>query len=137
MLLIIDNMFLKVVPCEELKFVNSRGSVVGITHNETKGQLLCLYNNNDNSKFVPTPNAESDTLPYATACSGDSGGPLVVCDGDRIVLIGVAQGVNDRNPTSKERKKCKKEGSYSTYVDIQHYLPWITGIIGQGKNRLL
>ena len=131
-------MFLKVVPCEELKFVNSRGSVQGMVYNETKGQLLCLYNNNDNSKFVPTPNVESDTLPYATACSGDSGGPLVICDGDRIVLIGVAKAVYDRGPTtSKERKKCKKEGTVSTYVDIQHYLPWIRGIIGQGKNQLL
>ena len=95
-------------------------------------------NNNDNSKYVPTPNAESDTLPYATICGGDSGGPLVVCDGDRIVLIGVANGILDREkPLSKEEPICKKNGTISTYVDIQHYLPWIRGIIGRGKNQLL
>ena len=136
--LIIENMFLKVVPCKDIKIVGPKGRVKGLRANNTQGQMLCLYNNNDNSKYVPTPNAESDTLPYATICGGDSGGPLVVCDGDRIVLIGVANGILDREkPLSKEEPICKKNGTISTYVDIQHYLPWIRGIIGRGKNQLL
>ena len=109
------------LPCEDLNFDT------GVE----EGFFLCLYNKDESLASLH----ESDALPDATACKGDSGGPLVVCEGERIVIIGVAQGINDRGTsTSKGRKKCMKSGTVSFYVDIRYYLPWIRSKIGQGKN---
>ena len=79
-------------------------------------------------------------LPSATACMGDSGGPLVVCEGDRIVLIGVASSI--KNPIhdlvslvqSFTAARCNKDKTVSAYVNIQQYLPWIRSKIGEGNN---
>ena len=97
-------------------------------HNNTNDWIqwtskrLCLYNFN--------------ALPSATACYGDSGGPLVVCEGDRIVNIGVLSYVFDREYSTFNplEPKCRKENTVSAYVDIRHYLPWIRSKIGEGKN---
>ena len=79
-------------------------------------------------------------LPAATACFGDSGGPLVVCEGDRIVVIGVASSI--ANPIhdlaslvqSFTGGRCSKDKSVGAYVNIQQYLPWIRSKIGEGNN---
>ena len=79
-------------------------------------------------------------LPSATACFGDSGGPLVVCEGDRIVVIGVASSIV--NPIhdlaslvqSFTGGRCSKDKSVGAYVNIQQYLPWIRSKISEGNN---
>ena len=83
-------------------------------------------------------------LPSATACFGDSGGPLVVCEGDRIVVIGVASSITDPilDLVSLVQSfitgpRCSKDKTVSAYVDIQQYLPWIRRNIGEGNNRVV
>ena len=99
------------VPCDEVFRFRFRLPV------ERVGHVLCLYTNG---------------LPYAAACRGDSGGPLVVCEGDRIVVVGVAQGgVDGENPNSEETFICKSKGTVSYYADVQHYLPWIRSKLGK------
>ena len=79
-------------------------------------------------------------LPAATACYGDSGGPLVVCEGDRIVVIGVASSINTpildlaSLVQSFSTERCSKDNTVSAYVNIQQYLPWIRSKIGEGNN---
>ena len=80
-------------------------------------------------------------LPSATACVGDSGGPLVVCEGDRIVVLGVASSITDPilDLVSLVQSfitgpRCSKDKTVSAYVDIQQYLPWIRSKIGEGNN---
>ena len=109
----------QVAPCEEL-------SGKGYNFDAGNGQLLCDTNKPPKQRIFVK--AESDALPDASLCGGDSGGPLVVCDGERIVVIGVAKGTYD------ETGKCRKNVSVTLYVDVQHYLPWIRSKIGQGKH---
>ena len=63
-------------------------------------------------------------LPPAAICIGDSGGPLVVCDGNRIVVIGVS---------SWGQGHCREEG-VSVFVDVAMYVPWIRSKISEGNN---
>ena len=111
----------QVAPCEELSGKN-------YNFDAGNGQLLCDANK------PPLPrvfvNAESDALVDVSLCGGDSGGPLVVCDGERIVVIGVVKGVADQTG------KCRKNVSVNLYVDVQPYLPWIRSKTGQGKHFL-
>ena len=67
-------------------------------------------------------------LPPAAICVGDSGGPLVVCDGNRIVVIGVT------SYFYQKMKRCEKEESVSAYLDVQAYLTWIQNVISPGEN---
>ena len=107
----------QVLPCEML---------IPPMQNNYGSRRLCLQN------FY--------ALPSATACFGDSGGPLVVCEGDRIVLIGVASSI--KNPIhdlvslvqSFTAARCDKDKTVSAYVNIQQYLPWIRSKIGEGNN---
>ena len=73
------------------------------------------------------------SLPPVTGCFGDSGGPMVVCEGDRIVVIGVSSyGYNLDHP---ENHTCEKERTLGVYADIQAHLSWIKEKIGEGNNK--
>ena len=69
------------------------------------------------------------SLPPVTGCYGDSGGPMVVCEGDRIVIIGVSSYGWHPN-----KHRCQKDNNVGLYVDVQAHLPWIRKTIGEGNN---
>ena len=81
----------------------------------------------DLSKMLCAQNFPS-MLPAVTGCFGDSGGPMVVCEGNRIVVIGVTSYFYHK------MKRCDKENSVSAYLDVQAYLSWIQNIISPGEN---
>ena len=68
---------------------------------DLRSKKFCLYN--------------FHALPSATACSGDSGGPLVVCEGDRIVVIGVCSFFFHRDMSAENpiTPVCEKQGGKS------------------------
>ena len=68
---------------------------------DLRSKKFCLYN--------------FHALPSATACSGDSGGPLVVCEGDRIVVIGVCSFFFNRDTSAENpiTPVCQKQGGKS------------------------
>ena len=80
-----------------------------------KSKKLCTYNFPD--------------MPSVTACQGDSGGPMVVCEGDRIVVIGVSSYGWHPN-----KHRCQKDNNVGAYVDVQAHLPWIRKTIGEGND---
>ena len=108
-------------PCEEINH----------SLNAALGHILCDTNKPPQwpaLDIVSESDASLDASPIT--CSGDSGGPLVLCDGERIVVIGVVQG------GSHPDDLCEKAVTISYYVDVQRYLPWIRSKIGQGKHFL-
>ena len=55
---------------------------------------------------------------------------MVVCEGDRIVVIGVSSyGHNLDHP---DNHTCEKERTVGVYADIQAHLSWIMEKIGEG-----
>ena len=108
-------------PCEEINH----------SLNAALGHILCDTNKPPQwpaLDIVSESDASLDASPIT--CSGDSGGPLVLCDGERIVVIGVVQG------GSHPDDLCEKAVTIGYYVDVQHYLSWIRNKIGQGKRPL-
>ena len=57
---------------------------------------------------------------------------MVVCEGDRIVVIGVSSyGYNLDHP---DNHTCAKERTVGVYADIQAHLSWIMEKIGEGND---
>ena len=83
----------------------------------------------DLSKMLCIQNYPS--LPPVIGCNGDSGGPMVVCEGDRIVVIGVSS--FQWNPAGP---RCQKETTVGAYVEVQAHLSWIREKIGEGNKKL-
>ena len=75
------------------------------------------------------------SLPLVAACGGDSGGPMVVCEGDRIVLIGISSFGWHPDPDHSNDHRCDTEKGVSAYTDIQAHLSWIKEKIGEGNNK--
>ena len=84
----------------------------------------------DLSKMLCTQNFPS-LVPAVTGCFGDSGGPMLVCEGDRIVVIGVSS--FQWNPAGA---RCQKETTVGAYVEVQAHLSWIREKIGEGNKKL-
>ena len=105
-------------PCEEINH----------SMNAAFGHILCDTNKPPQFDLSYESDGSLDASPIT--CSGDSGGPLVLCDGERIVVIGVVQG------GSHPDGLCEKAVTIGYYVDVQHYLSWIRNKIGQGKRPL-
>ena len=105
-------------PCEEINH----------SLNAAFGHILCDTNKPPQFDLSYESDGSLDASPIT--CSGDSGGPLVLCDGERIVVIGVVQG------GSHPDDLCEKAVTIGYYVDVQHYLSWIRNKIGQGKRPL-
>ena len=84
----------------------------------------------DLSKMLCTQNFPS-MLPAVTGCFGDSGGPMLVCEGDRIVVIGVSS--FQWNPAGP---RCQKETTVGAYVEVQAHLTWIREKTGEGNKKL-
>ena len=75
------------------------------------------------------------SLPPVQGCHGDSGGPMVVCEGDRIVLVGVSSFGWHPDPDHSNDHRCDTEKGVSAYTDIQAHLSWIKEKIGEGNNK--
>ena len=84
----------------------------------------------DLSKMLCTQNFPS-LVPAVTGCFGDSGGPMLLCEGDRIVVIGVSS--FQWNPAGA---RCQKETTVGAYVEVQAHLSWIREKTGEGNKKL-
>ena len=89
--------------------------------------LLSPEDVEETSKILCHQNFPS--LPPVTACFGDSGGPMVVCEGDRIVVIGVSS--FGWHPNGH---RCQKDKNVGAYIDVQAHLQWIRKTIGDGND---
>ena len=56
---------------------------------------------------------------------------MIVCEGDRIVVIGVSS--FQWNPAGP---RCQKETTVGAYVEVQAHLTWIREKIGEGNKKL-
>ena len=60
---------------------------------------------------------------------------MVVCEGDRIVLIGVSSFGWHPDPDHSNDHRCDTEKGVSAYVEVQAHLSWIKEKIGEGNNK--